>query len=135
MAIKEILIDDIDGETEGAETLTFFVEGQEYEIDLAEENRELFQAEINKHLAFLKEMADYGRPVRRQTTVKVPRGRTPEELAHIRTWLRSQGHEVSDKGRVPEKLLDLWETRTRVPSTQKDDQVTEEKPETASVGE
>lgn len=126
MAVKEILVDDIDGETEGAETLTFFIEGQEYEIDLAEENRELFQAEIDKHMAFLREMADYGRPVSRQSVVKVPRGRTPEELNHIRNWARANGHEVSDRGRIPEKVIDAYETRTRVPSTQKDDQVTEE---------
>lgn len=132
MAIKEILIDDIDGETEGAQTISFVVEGQEYEIDLAEENRELFQAEVEKHLAFLKEMADYGRPVRRQSLVKVPRGRTKEELDHIRNWARANGHKVSDMGRVPEKIIDAYETRSRMPSTQVDDQVTEE---TVSVGE
>lgn len=132
MAIKEVLIDDIDGETEGAQTLTFMVEGQEYEIDLADENRELFEAEVQKHLNFLREMADYGRPVRRQSLVKVPRGRTKEELDHIRNWARSNGHQVKDMGRIPEKIIDAYETRTRMPSTQQNDQVTEE---VVSVGE
>lgn len=126
MAIKEILVDDIDGETEGAETINFFIDGQEFAIDLAEENYLLFQQRLDEHREWLKEMADYGRPVQRQSVVKVPRGRTSEELNHIRNWARSNGHEVSDRGRIPEKVIDAYETRTRVPSTQKNDRVTEE---------
>jgi hypothetical protein len=41
MAQRLILIDDLD-ESEGAETITYTVNGQDYEIDLSEENAQRF---------------------------------------------------------------------------------------------
>lgn len=117
MAVKEILVDDIDGETEGAETLTFFVDGQEFAIDLADENYLQFQEKLDQHRAWLKEMAEYGRPVvsRMGQVAKSKPKHTPEELATIREWLRSQGHKVSDFGRIKDSLMEKWETRSRMP--------------------
>lgn len=115
MGQKITLVDDIDGETEAIGDLTFFVDGQEYSVDLSEENMEHYKTLIAEHRAMLLELADYGRPLKRQGGVNVPRGRTPEQLKEIRSWLRSQGHEVKDQGRIPEKLLDLYETRSRMP--------------------
>lgn len=36
-------------------------------------------------------------------------GMSKEQLVSVREWLRSQGHEVSDRGRVKADLLKLWE--------------------------
>lgn len=126
MAVKEILVDDIDGETEGASTLSFTVEGQEFEVDLAEENMEHYQAIINEFNATMKELAEYGRPVVRrmgQTSKPKPK-HSPKELAEIREWLRGNGHQVSDFGRIREELLDLWETRSRMPETKPEQEET-----------
>jgi Lsr2 len=41
MAQRLVLIDDLD-ESEGAETITYTVNGQDYEIDLSEENAQRF---------------------------------------------------------------------------------------------
>jgi hypothetical protein len=134
MAVKEILIDDIDGETEGAETINFTLDGQEWAIDLAEENYLLFQQKLDEHRAWLKEMADYGRPVERRIgQISKPKPtRSPKELAEIREWLRGQGHKVSDFGRIREELMDLWETRPRGPVTSGGDNGTGEgEPKTA----
>ena len=38
-------------------------------------------------------------------------GKSPEELAAVREWAREQGHEVSDKGRVPKDILEAWDKR------------------------
>src|SRR6184192_3558864 len=38
-------------------------------------------------------------------------GKSPEELAAVRTWARENGHEVSDKGRVPKEILEAWDKR------------------------
>lgn len=118
MGQRYILTDDIDESVDAVGTLSFFVDGQEHEIDLGEENMEHYKALIAEHRSMLLELKDYGRPVRRQTPLSAPRGRTPEQLKEIRTWLRSQGHEVKDQGRIPEKLIDLWETRNRMPQVQ-----------------
>lgn len=126
MAVKEILVDDIDGETEGASTLSFTVEGQEFEVDLGEENMEHYQAIINEFNATMKELAEYGRPVVRRMgqTAKPKPKHSPKELAEIREWLRGKGHQVSDFGRIREELLDLWETRSRMPETKPEQEET-----------
>jgi hypothetical protein len=36
--------------------------------------------------------------------------RTPSELNEIRNWARSQGHNVSDKGRIPEHIIRQFES-------------------------
>jgi hypothetical protein len=55
MAQRVMLIDDLDG-SEGAETIKYSVDGQEYEIDLSEENAERFRS-------MLKEFIDVSREV------------------------------------------------------------------------
>lgn len=115
MAQKIVLVDDIDGETEAAGVLQFFVDGQEYEADLSEENLDKYTAVMEEYRRVMAELAEYGRPVRRQAPVKVNRGRTKEELNDIRRWARANGHQVNDMGRIPEKIIDLYETRTRMP--------------------
>lgn len=130
MGQKITIVDDIDGETEAVGDLTFFVDGQEYSVDLSEEHMEHYKGLIDEHRNMLKELAEYGRPLKRQTPLAAPRGRTPEQLKEIRTWLRAQGHEVKDQGRIPEKLMDLWETRSRMPQKTEED-----KEKTAEVSE
>jgi hypothetical protein len=117
MGQKIVLVDDIDGETEAVGSLTFMVEGQEYEVDLGEDNMEEWKARIDEFNETMKILADYGRPVVRRMgqTAKPKPKYTPADLAEIRQWLRSEGHKVSDFGRIKDELLDKWETRSRMP--------------------
>src|SRR3954449_13274410 len=59
MAKKVMLIDDLDG-SEGAETIKYSVDGQDYETDLSEKNAERFRS-------LLKEFIDASRTVARPT--------------------------------------------------------------------
>ncbi|MFD4528424.1 histone-like nucleoid-structuring protein Lsr2 [Streptomyces sp. NPDC058470] len=36
-------------------------------------------------------------------------GRTPEELAAVRSWARANGHRVADKGMIAKKILDAYD--------------------------
>lgn len=56
--INIVLVDDIDG-TEGAETLRFGIDGQNYEIDLAGKNAEEFRKTLERY-------ASKGRKVKHQ---------------------------------------------------------------------
>jgi hypothetical protein len=47
MAQKVILIDDLDG-SEGAETITYTVDGVQYEIDLSEKNAKRFRSTLEE---------------------------------------------------------------------------------------
>lgn len=113
------LVDDLDG-TDAEMTLEFGLDGTEYAIDLNDPHYE----EYRKVLELL---ASKGRVVTREP-VKVKRtlstgkktgvvGKTQE----MREWLRANGHNVSDRGRVPTHLVDLYETRPRL-ETKKDDE-------------
>lgn len=108
------LVDDLDEVSDAGMTLEFGLDGDEFAIDLNDEHYEEYRA-------ILELLASKGRKVIRDTP-KVKRtlstgkktgvaGKTQE----MREWLRGQGHDVKDRGRVPQHLVDLWETRTRGP--------------------
>ena len=115
MGQKITLVDDIDGETDAVGDLTFFVDGQEYSVDLSEEHMEHYKGLIKEHRAMLLELAEYGRPLRREAPLSAPRGRTKDQLDEIRRWARANKFEVKDMGRIPEKIIDAYETRSRMP--------------------
>ena len=105
--ITEILVDDIDGTelTDGAgETVRFSLDGAAYEIDLsaahASELREAFAPFVK--VARKASAAGRGRTAARAS-------RSSSNAGAIREWLREQGHEVPDRGRIPGKLLAVYE--------------------------
>lgn len=117
------LVDDLNGR-DAEMTLSFGLDGKEYEIDLCDENYETYRQT-------LEQLASVARVVVREP-VKVKRtlstgkktsvvGKTQE----MREWLRANGHNVSDRGRVPTHLVDLYETRPRGPVTTKGDEKVE----------
>jgi hypothetical protein len=114
MGQKIILVDDLDGKTENAVPVSFFVDGQEYEIDLGPANEEKYKKIFEDHRKMLLKLAESGRPVKRQTPLAAPRGRTKEQLDEIRRWARNQGFEVKNNGRIPDKVIDAYETRNRL---------------------
>lgn len=111
MAKKVVLVDDIDG-GDADETVAFGLDGESYEIDLSRKNA----------AALRQALADYVSAARRSETqpaapaaTATPNGvRTPyapidrEQAAAIRTWARKKGHEVSDRGRIPARLVELY---------------------------
>lgn len=111
------MVDDLDGITEAEMTLQFGLDGKHYEIDLSDENYE-------KYRAALELLAGHGRVVT-QAPMAFKRTSTPRSTptggtAHIREFLRGLGHEVSDRGRIPDHLMKLWDSRQVITeSTQK----------------
>jgi uncharacterized protein YabE (DUF348 family) len=99
------IVDDLDGtESEDAATVTFALEEATYEIDLSAENAQKLRAA----LAVFIEKA---RPV----TVQHKRGpvtRVPSDAGTIRAWAKSQGIEVSERGRINQSLRDRFAAAT-----------------------
>lgn len=98
------LIDDLDGqalEDGQGETLKFGLDGSQYEIDLSKDNaRELRD--------FLKRYVKVARPASGRRGAGSANRNSKEELAAARAWLRDNGHEVSDRGRIPNELMELY---------------------------
>lgn len=100
-----ILVDDLDG-GQAVETVTFGLDGVTYEIDLNEEHaaqlRDAFASWIG-----------HGRKVARSTGGRTTRrsssSRGSSDATEIREWARSQGIQVSDRGRIPANIKEQYE--------------------------
>jgi hypothetical protein len=111
MARKVIttLVDDIDGtpiEEGHGETVPFALDGVNYEIDLSDDN-------AAKLRTVLEEYTEKGRRVGRATSGKAAPRRSSssapkEDLSAAREWLRANGHEVSERGRIAASLLEEY---------------------------
>ena len=107
MAQKTIvtLIDDLDGtpiEEGTGETIKFSFDNVSYSIDLNDRNASQFRELVGP---YVKNAQTSGR----STATRSSAGRnSKEDLAAARTWLRDNGHKVSDRGRIPTELMELF---------------------------
>jgi Lsr2 len=104
------LVDDLDGTvSDDISTVTFGLEGNEYEIDLTGENANKLR---DKLASFVDAARRTGGRTKRGSTVKsVARSTTDREQTRaIRTWARENGHDLSDRGRIPGHIVEAFET-------------------------
>ncbi len=105
-------VDDVDG-SDASGTVTFGLEGKNYEVDLSDENA----AKLRDALAPFVEAArkagggsagrGRGRG-RRQATEDKPARSNREETVAIREWARAHGHEVNDRGRISKSAVEAY---------------------------
>lgn len=98
--VEVVLEDDLTG-GKAAETVTFGLDGTRYEIDLSAKNA----AAMRKSLKRFVDAARTNRKPRRRTT-RVVGGSSARD---IREWAVANGHEVSDKGRIPAPIREAYE--------------------------
>lgn len=111
MAQKTIvqLIDDLDGTTaEDITTVTFGLEGVQYEIDLTPNNA----AKLRNRLAdFVDAARRTGGRVKRGTgaAATATASANREQTKAIRDWARQNGFDLSDRGRIPGNVIEAFE--------------------------
>jgi hypothetical protein len=99
--VQTLLVDDIDG-SEAVSTISFGLDGAEYEIDLNEAHAAELKAALGTYVAAARKVAGQrrnGRPGPRRAANGQP------APAEVRDWAKSQGMEVRDRGRVPAELV------------------------------
>jgi uncharacterized membrane protein len=111
VAQRVVLTDDIDG-SEGAETITYMVNGQEYEIDLSEENAERFHDALEPFVNKSREVQRQAAPARRgkgdgRRRSSGASGR--DDIPQIRAWAEAQGMDVSARGRIKKEVIDAYD--------------------------
>lgn len=99
--IETTLIDDLDG-GEAAETLTFALDGTDYEIDLSEPNAQALRGSL---AAFVSKARRAGG--RRQAGAPARRGSS--KTKQIRAWAESQGMTVNSRGRLNSNVVEAYE--------------------------
>lgn len=124
MAQRIMLIDDLDGKSEASQTLRFAVESEETPGKLVEVEIDLNDENFDKYNEILTLLAANGRVVEREP-VKAKRPLSTGKKTgvtgktqHIREWARANGFpNLSDRGRIPQPIMDAYETRSRMPET------------------
>lgn len=94
------LVDDVDG-TAAIETVSFALDGVEYEIDLSKSNASKLRKDISK----------WTEPARRVRGTRRRRGTRPadpSETSMIREWAKENGVQVSDRGRISAEVREAY---------------------------
>jgi Lsr2 len=98
--VNVILIDDIDGK-DAAETVTFGLDGVNYEIDLSEAHAAELRNALSTYISAGRKVS--GRRRRGQRTAA---GAT--SASDIRQWARENGWDVPDRGRVSAEVREAY---------------------------
>ena len=96
-----VLVDDIDG-SDATETVSFGLDGASYEIDLNEKNAAALRDALAGFVGHARKVTN-SRGRKARTTTSGPSAR------ELRDWARSNGYEVSDRGRVPAEVRDAFD--------------------------
>jgi hypothetical protein len=96
--VNIVLVDDLDGSA-ADETVTFALDGKEYEIDLSAKNARKFRDAMAPYLGHARKA-----PGRRRGRA----GGSGPSPADIRAWAREHGFDVPDRGRVSTEVREAY---------------------------
>ncbi|MBB5741972.1 hypothetical protein HD600_000469 [Microbacterium ginsengiterrae] len=101
------LVDDLDGTILGVgegETVHFSLNNIAYEIDLTTENADALRNALEPYIAGARRASSSagraGSPRKRSTS--------SNDTAAIREWAQENGHQVSERGRVPASIVEAY---------------------------
>lgn len=106
--VQVLLVDDLDG-GQADETVTFGLDGVSYEIDLTTDNAKALRESLSRFIDNARRSAG-ARGVQRGKA----RGRAngaAGNTAEIREWAKANGHKVSERGRIPQSVVEAFEQK------------------------
>jgi hypothetical protein len=98
--VQIVLIDDLDGGP-ADETVTFALDGSNYEIDLSSAN-------ANRLRNAFSPFVGHARKASRSSGRRGRAGQS-NRSAEIRSWAKAQGLKVNERGRIPADLVAKFE--------------------------
>jgi hypothetical protein len=119
--VETRLVDDLDG-SEADETVTFALAGRQYEIDLSGENAAKLRESLASFVAAARRSGGRQRPTATRSAPRAAVASDREHTAAVREWARQNGHDISDRGRIPNSVLEAYEQRNAVPSATADEE-------------
>ena len=108
--VQVILVDDLDG-GQADESVKFGLDGFAYEIDLSHEHAGTLREALADYVAVARRIGRYTTSSKGGSTSATPRMRTPidrEQNKAIREWAAREGKKVSDRGRIPQHIIDEY---------------------------
>ena len=106
-----IIVDDLNGDTlpEGqGQTVSFSLDGTSYEIDLNKDNADQLRDDFKRYVeAARKVSGGRGRQATNGNSRRTADSR--KDTAAVREWAKANSHEVNERGRIPQTILDAYE--------------------------
>ena len=100
MATKTLIVDDLDG-SDGASTVSFSLGNTAYEIDLSKKNKAAMEKTLSKFTTAARRVGGSGRR-------KGSRSASRQQTGAIREWAKASGRKVSERGRIPQTVIDAY---------------------------
>ena len=109
--VQVILSDDLDENVPADETVSFALDGTNYEIDLSDRNAKELRDAFSRYVSAARKVGrGSGGRASGGGRSRATGGRMDREQAGaIRDWARKNGHQVSDRGRIPASVVDAYE--------------------------
>ena len=104
--VNVVLVDDIDG-SDAAETVSFALDGVDYEIDLSDKHAGELREAISLFVGHARRTGGRRRGNRRSSTGGSGGG-GGASAADIRAWARENGWEVPERGRVSAEVREAY---------------------------
>ncbi|MVA76988.1 Lsr2 family protein [Auraticoccus sp. F435] len=101
--VEIVLTDDVDNGP-ADQTVTFALDGVEYEIDLSDSNAEKLRADLAPWVGHARRSGG-----RRKRASAAPRNEGRASATEVRAWAAENGMEVSSRGRVPTEVREAYE--------------------------
>jgi hypothetical protein len=103
--VNIVLVDDIDG-SDATQTVTFGIDGANYEIDLNDQHA----AELREALAtYVGHARKVGRSASRRGGRAAAAANGGASAKEIREWARSNGFQVPERGRIPADVREAFD--------------------------
>jgi Lsr2 len=108
------LIDDIDGKP-ASQTIEFGLDGVSYSIDLSDKNADKLRSVLHPFIDAGTRVGRVPSTGRRGAarTGGLPARTSRDQTAAIREWAAKAGHEISNRGRIPARIVAAYEEAHR----------------------
>jgi uncharacterized membrane protein len=103
-----LLEDDLDG-GQAAETVTFALDGTQYEIDLSDQNAQSLRDALDRFVANARRIG--GRSTRGRRSSQRDGSRKvdgPVDNAAVRAWAKANKVDVNARGRIPASVISAY---------------------------
>ncbi|MEH3077536.1 MAG: Lsr2 family protein [Quadrisphaera sp.] len=106
--LQVVLVDDLDGGP-AEETVSFSLDGTDYEIDLSAEHAARLRDDLAVWVGHARRTTA-GRRTRATSGASGAAGGA--DVAAVRAWARENGHTVNERGRVPAAVVEAYRAAT-----------------------
>ena len=116
--VTTTVTDDIDG-SKNAETVTFSLDGADYEIDLAKKNAAALRKSLAEFVGVARSVGSAGasgKPGRRRTARSAPavaKSGTKVDVRAVREWAAANGIPTSSRGRIAASVVEQYQNAER----------------------